>query len=101
MSAIRRSDDNKKIKEVEVSKEWTKPENSSKLAKKDTDARWTKKNDEVHYGYKKHVKSDVDSKLITNYSITDASFHDSKRSVDLLEESDKAVYAAISAFLLI
>jgi hypothetical protein len=47
------------------------------------------------------VKSDADSKLITNYSITDASFHDSKRSIDLLEESDKAVYAAISAFLLI
>lgn len=47
------------------------------------------------------MKSDVDSKLITNYSITDASFHDSKRSIDLSEESDKAVYAAISAFLLI
>ena len=86
-------DDNKKIKEGEVPEEWTKPENSSKLAQKDTDARWTKKNDEVHYGYKNHVKYDADSKFITNYSVTNASVHDSQKCTDLLEESDKAVFA--------
>ena len=86
-------DDNKKIKEGEVPEEWTKPENSSKLAQKDTDARWTKKNDEVHYGYKNHVKCDADSKFITNYSVTNASVHDSQKCTDLLEESDKAVFA--------
>lgn len=33
---------NAKIRDGEVPEEWTKPENSNKLAQKDTDARWTK-----------------------------------------------------------
>ena len=45
-------DENKKIKNGETPEEWQKPENAHKLAQKDTDARWTKKNNEVHYGYK-------------------------------------------------
>lgn len=34
------------------------------LAPKDTDARWTKKNDETHYGDKDHVKVDADSTYV-------------------------------------
>ena len=49
-------DDNKKIKNGEIPEEWEKPENKSKLAQKDTDADWTKKNGERHFGYKDHVK---------------------------------------------
>ncbi len=64
-----------------------------KLAQKDTDARWAKKNDEKHYGYKDHVKYDADSKLITEYSVTDASVHDSQRFTDFIDETDKAAYA--------
>lgn len=86
-------DENKKIKEGEIPEEWEKAENAAKLAQKDTDARWTKKNNEVHYGYKNHVKCDADSKLITNYGVTDAAVHDSKLCTDLLEPTDKAVYA--------
>ena len=86
-------DDNKKIKNGEIPEEWEKPENSPKLAQKDTDARWAKKNNETHFGYKDHVKCDADSKLITNYGVTDAALHDSNRCTELLEETDKAVYA--------
>ena len=47
-------EENNQIKNGEIPKEWEK--NTHKLAQKDTDARWTKKNDETHYGYKNHVK---------------------------------------------
>lgn len=86
-------DENKKIKDGEIPEEWEKPENAPKLAQKDTDARWTKKGNETHYGYKDHVKCDAESKLITNYGVTDAAVHDSQRCTDLLEESDKVFYA--------
>lgn len=63
-------DKNKQIKNGEMPEEWRK--NPHKLAQKDTDARWTKKGDELHYGYKDHTKVDADSKLITEYSVTPA-----------------------------
>ena len=74
-------EENKTIKSGEVPEEWTEdtPKAKHKLAQKDTDARWTKKNNETHYGYKNHAKVDVDSKIIMDYSVTDASVHDSQR----------------------
>lgn len=86
-------DENKKIKDGEIPEEWQKPENAHKLAQKDTDARWTKKNNEVHFGYKDHVKCDADSKLITNYAVTDAALHDSNRCIDFLNDKDEVLYA--------
>lgn len=86
-------DDNKRIKNGEIPDDWEKPENAPKLAQKDTDARWTKKGNEVHFGYKDHVKCDAESKLITNYGVTDAAVHDSQRCTDLLEPTDKVFYA--------
>lgn len=64
-------------------------ENKPKLSQKDLDAQWTKKNDESYFGYKNHVKSDVKSKLITKYTVTDASVHDSQALGDLLDEKDR------------
>ena len=49
-----------------------------KLAHKDTDARWTKKGDERHYGYKNHTKVVRKTKLIDDYRVTDAGVHDSQ-----------------------
>ena len=43
-----------------------------------TDARWTKKGDESFFGFKDHVKCDIDSKIITDFSVTDAFVHDSQ-----------------------
>ena len=71
--------------------EWSK--NPHKLAQKDTDARWTKNGDELHYGYKDHTKVDADSKLITEYSVTPENVHDSNEFLGLLDESDEVVYA--------
>lgn len=47
----------------------------------------------MHFGYKDHVKCDAESKLITNYGVTDASVHDSRCCTDLLEDTDRIVYA--------
>ena len=63
------------------------------MAQKDRDARWTKKNTETHYGYKAHVKVDMDSKIVTSYSTTSASVHDSNEFVNFLDEKDQVVYA--------
>lgn len=62
-------------------------------AHKDLDARWTKKNNETHYGYKDHVKVDVKDKLILKALITPASVHDSQALDELIEEGDRVVYA--------
>ena len=83
--------ENEQIKNGETPEEWK--ENPHKLAQKDTDARWTKKNKETHYGYKDHVKVDADSKIITDYATTPANVHDSNEFTKFLNEEDKAVYA--------
>ena len=80
-------EENKQIKEGELPKEWK--ENENKLEQKDVDARWTKKNGVAYYGYKNHVKCDQKSKLITSYTVTDASVHDSQTTIDLLNEEDE------------
>lgn len=60
---------------------------------KDSDARWTKKRDEAHYGYKNHVKADLKTKLILKAKTTAASMHDSQVFEELLDEKDQAVLA--------
>jgi IS5 family transposase len=79
-------EENKEIKEGNIPEDWQ--DNPHKLSQKDTDARWTKKNNETHYGYKDHLKTDNKSKLIDKYKVTDASVHDSQPLDDLLEEKD-------------
>jgi len=88
-------DDNDTIKEGKIPDEWQKPENKAMLRQKDTDARWTKKNGEKHYGYKNHVKVDRETKLIRKSIVTDAAVHDSQALPKLLDKTDegKPVYA--------
>ncbi len=62
-------------------------DNPHKKSQKDVDARWTKKNNVVYFGYKSHVKIDAKSKLITGYLITNASRHDSQVLGELLDTS--------------
>jgi IS5 family transposase len=86
-------EENQEIKEGKIPKEWQKEENRSKLAQKDTDARWATKNKETHYGYKNHVKIDKKSKIITKYRTTSAEVHDSQELQNLIEKGkDKKVY---------
>jgi IS5 family transposase len=71
-----RRDENEAIKEGRLPDGW---ENDHKrLAHKDLDARWAKKGDETHYGYKNHANVDRESKLIIRAAVTDASVHDSQ-----------------------
>ena len=86
-------DENQQIKEGKTPEDWEKPENVHKVRQKDTDARWTIKNKDRHFGYKDHVKVDAESKLITGYSVTDASVHDSQVLIGLMDEIDKVLYA--------
>lgn len=51
-------EENKTIKNGAIPEEWQDEKNKNKLPQKDTDARWTKKNNQTFYGYKDHVKVD-------------------------------------------
>jgi transposase len=44
-------EENAQLKAGEVQEAWDEPEAKAKRRQKDTDARWTKKNQERHYGY--------------------------------------------------
>ena len=86
-------DENKTIKEGGVPEEWHSEEKKNMLEQKDTDARWAKKNDETHYGYKDHIKVDKDSKMIVDFNVSTANVHDSRCLFDLIDEKDKAIWA--------
>ena len=51
--------------------------------------RWTKKNITVFYGHKNYVKADTKTKLIEEYTVSDALVHDSQAIEQLLTEKDK------------
>ena len=84
-------EENAQIKAGHVPPEWQ--QEPHKLAQKDTDARWTKKNSVSYYGYKNHVKSDAGSKLIEDFSATAASEHDSQQFDTLVAEGDGTAWA--------
>lgn len=86
-------EENACIKNGCVPAEWKSEENIHKLRQKDTDARWTKKGNETHYGYKNHVKADADSKLVKDYIVTSANVHDSRALPKFVDESDNVLYA--------
>lgn len=92
-------EENAQIKAGQVPEAWDKPEAQAKRRQKDTEARWTKKNDEKHYGFKNHVNADEGSKLIQSYAVTHAAVHDSQVFDELLDQATdaegnkRAVYA--------
>lgn len=84
-------EENKEIKKGNIPKKWS----AKKRSQKDTDARWTKKNDVKSYGYKNHIEIDVKYKFIREYEVTDASVHDSNIFEELLDPTNTSadVYA--------
>jgi len=82
-------EDNAKLKAGELPEGWDKddPATVHMLCQKDTDARWTKKNQETHFGYKNHINADAKNKLIRAYEVTTASVHDSQVFDELLDHS--------------
>ena len=79
---------NKTIKSGKVPEEWQSPEKANKLEQKDTDARWTKKGNELHYGYKDHVKVDKESKVVVDFTVTSANIHDVDEFEGLIDITD-------------
>jgi len=55
----------------------------------DKDGSFTVKHGQIHYGYKSHIKLDVDQHLIRDFDVTTASVHDS--DIDLAK-SDEVIY---------
>jgi IS5 family transposase len=80
-------EENKEVKSGQTPQGWR--EQPHKLAQKDINARWTKKNNTTFYGYKNHVKADTKTKFIVDYVVTDASVHDSQTLENLLSAKDK------------
>jgi len=56
----------------------------------DKDAKFAVKNNQVHFGYKNHMKCDIDYLLVRNIEVTPANIHDN--NIDLTEEGDNAMY---------
>jgi IS5 family transposase len=56
----------------------------------DKDASFSVKHGQVHYGYKNHIKLDVDNHLIRELEVTTASLHDGE--IDLVKKGDKSAY---------
>ena len=67
--------------------------NPTKLSQKDCDARWMTKNKERHYGYKNHLNADAQTKLITKFTTSTASVHDSQAIEDIVDQKDKRLFA--------
>lgn len=68
--------------------------NPAQRRQKDMEARWAKKNDEDHYGYKNHICIDNKNKLIREYEVTSAEVHDSNILLEILtDNSSKDVWA--------
>ncbi|MES2708319.1 MAG: transposase [Verrucomicrobiota bacterium] len=86
--------ENQRIKEGQIPDGWE--QKPAFHRQKDTDARHTQKSGERHYGYKNHVKGDLETKLIETWRVTDASVHDSQALPELISEDtdhDTILYA--------
>jgi len=84
--------ENAEIKKGKLPEGWDE-DDSRRQCQKDLDARWAKKNNETHYGYKNHVKSDNATKLIRSWLVGAANEHDSQCLSDLLSCDDQSLHA--------
>ena len=73
-------------------------ENPAVQSQKDLDARWAKKNNAVHYGYKNHINIDAGHKIIRDFSCTSAEVHDSNEFETLLTSNSNQNVWADSAY---
>lgn len=56
----------------------------------DRDAKFAVKNNQIHFGYKDHTKTDVDHNFVRSFETTTANIHDN--NIDLCEADDIAMY---------
>jgi IS5 family transposase len=67
------------------------------LRQKDVDARWARKGDERHFGYKNHIEIDGKTKLIERYCVTSANVADNT-VIDRLAEAGDGSWHADKAY---
>lgn len=79
--------ENALIKAGQTPADWS----AKKRAHKDVDARWTKKNAQTYYGYKDHLKVNIQTKLIESAVVTTANVHDSQATDELVQKGDGVV----------
>ena len=84
-------EENEEIKQGKVPESFQKNEN--RMEQQDVAARRAKKGEDVHDGYKNHVKAGRTTKLIEDDAVTDARVHDSQAVEDLVETDDGIVHA--------
>ncbi len=82
--------ENEQIKQGDIPADWS--EDPAKLAQKDTDARWLRKNGINYFGYKNHVKVDQKTKIIEKYHVTSANVHDSQAVAHVVQATDGRLY---------
>ena len=71
----------------------------AKRRQKDVDARWTKKREQSHFGYKNHIAVDVKHKFIRAWQVTAANVHDSQVFEEILAKNTSRDVYADSAYL--
>jgi transposase, IS5 family len=77
--------ENEQIKAGQTPEDWSTP----KKEQKDVDARWTKKNNVSHFGYKNHVSIDATYGFIRRYAVTNAAVHDSQMLAEVLDAENE------------
>jgi len=85
-------EENRIIKAGGIPEGWDEPQNANFREQKDTDARWAKKGEELHYGYKDHAKVDNATKIIVDFSVTPASTHDVNEFEGLIDSNDNEAW---------
>jgi transposase, IS5 family len=84
--------ENAQIKAGQTPADWDPA--PAKARQKDGDARWAKKGEERHYGYKHPVKVDSQSRLIEAFTVTDAAGHDRDALEGLVAPGDPVTSVA-------
>ena len=87
-------EENEQIKNGKTPSKWSR----NKRRRKDTDARWTKKNGKPYFGYQNHIAVDVKHKLLPGWKTTDAAVHDSNVPEDILAKNTSRDIWADSAY---
>ena len=82
-----RSEENEIIKKGEIPEAWK--EEPHRLAQKDVDARWTKKNSQSFFGYKNHISIDREYGFVRKYKVTDAAVHGSQVLGEILDPDNE------------
>jgi len=67
-------------------------EKPRRLCQKDLEARWAKKGEATHCGYKNHIKADALTKFIQTHAVTPAHTHDSQTIDLLVQEGDGNIF---------